>query len=117
MSMDGPGRKAAIRAYKESARPMGIFRVRNTGSERSLVGASRDLPAMLNRQRAQLRGQAHGNRALQRDWNELGAEAFAFEVLDTLEPRELPGYDPADDLRALLELWREKLLTAGEALY
>ncbi len=115
--MDGAGRKAAIRAYKEGARPMGIFRVRNTKTGRSLVGSSVDLPSMLNRQRAQLRGHAHASRALQRDWNELGAEAFAFEVLDTLEPRDTPGYQPADELRALLELWREKLVAAGEALY
>ncbi len=117
MSLDGPGRKAAIRAYKEGARPMGVYRVRNVSSGRSLIGASKDLPAMLNRQRAQLRGGAHPNRSLLGDWNGLGAAAFAFEVLDTLEPREEAGYDPADDLRALLELWREKLLAAGEELY
>ncbi len=115
--MDGASRKAAVRAYREGARPMGIFRVTNTRSGRSLVGASKDLPSMLNRQRAQLRGQAHPNRVLQRDWNELGAEAFAFEVLDTLAPREEAAYDPAADLRALLELWREKLLASGGSLY
>ncbi len=115
--MDGAGRKAAIRAYKEGARPAGIFRVRNVGSGRSLVGASVDLPATLNRQRAQLRGHAHPSRALQRDWDALGAEAFAFEVVDTLEPRDTPGYHPADDLRALLELWRERLEAAGAGLY
>ncbi len=117
MSADGAGRKAAIRAYGEGARPMGIFRVRNAARGASLVGPSKDLPAMLNRQRAQLRGHAHVNRELQRDWDELGAEAFAFEVLDTLEPRDTPGYDPAEELRALLELWREKLIASGEGLY
>ncbi len=117
MSRDGPGRKAAIRAYKEGARPMGIFRVRNGRSGQSLVGSSVDVTSMLNRQRAQLRGRAHPNRALQRDFLELGGDAFAFEVLDTIAPREEVGYDPADDLRALLELWREKLVAAGEALY
>ncbi len=117
MSMDGAARKAAIRAYREGARPMGVFRVRNTRRGISLVGTSVDLPSMLNRQRAQLRGRAHPNRALQRDWNELGPNAFAFEALDTMEGREEPGYDPADDLRALLELWREKLVGGGERLY
>jgi hypothetical protein len=37
---------------------------------------------------------------LQRDWNALGPDAFAFEMLDRLEPRDEPGYDPRDDLCA-----------------
>ena len=110
-------RRTLKREYKQTRRPMGVYRVRNTVNDRSLVGSSVDLPSILNRQGAQLRGQAHGNRALQRDWNELGPGAFAFEVLDTIEPRENAEYDPRDDLRALLELWREKLRSTGEQLY
>ena len=102
-------RKALIRQYKESRRPMGVFRVRNTADGRSLVGTSIDLPAMLNRQRAQLRLGAHPNRALQKDWTELGAEAFEFEILDTLTPPDEPDYDPSGDLRVLEDLWLEKL--------
>ena len=102
-------RKALIRQYKESRRPMGVFRVRNTADGRSLVGTSIDLPAMLNRQRAQLRLGAHPNRALQKDWNELGAEAFEFEILDTLTPPDEPDYDSSSDLRVLEDLWLEKL--------
>ena len=102
-------RKALIRQYKESRRPMGVFRVRNTADGRSLVGTSVDLPAMLNRQRAQLRLGAHPNRALQKDWNELGAETFEFEILDTLTPPDGPDYDPSGDLRVLEDLWLEKL--------
>jgi type II secretory pathway component PulK len=74
-----------------------------------LVLASHDLPALLNRHRAQLRLNAHANRALQADWNTLGAEAFEFVVLDTLTPKDDPAYDPGDDLRTLEELWLEKL--------
>jgi len=106
-------RKAKIRAYKETPRPMGVFRVRNVVSGRWLIGRSVDLPAALNRQRAQLRLGGHTNRALQADWNELGAEAFAFDVLDTLTRSDAPGYDPADDLRALEAMWEERL-TAEE---
>jgi hypothetical protein len=102
-------RKALIRQYKESRRPMGVFRVRNTADGRSLVGTSVNLPAMLNRQRAQLRLGAHPNRALQKDWNELGVEAFEFEILDTLTPPDEPDYDPSGDLRVLEDLWLEKL--------
>ena len=88
---------------------MGIFRVRNVVSGRWLIGRSVDLPAALNRQQAQLRLRAHPNRVLQADWNELGAESFAFEVLDTLTPSDAPGYDPAVDLQALEAMWEERL--------
>jgi hypothetical protein len=54
---------------------------------------------MLNRQRAQLRLGAHPNRA----------DAFEFEILDTLTPSDEPDYDPSDDLRVLESLWIEKL--------
>ncbi len=88
---------------------MGVYRVRNTTNGKSLVGSSNDLPAMLNRQQAQLKMGGHPNRALQDDWNALGPAAFAFEVLDMLKPREEAGYDPSDDLRVLEQMWIEKL--------
>jgi hypothetical protein len=96
---------------------MGVYRVRNTVTGKSLVGSSVDLPAMLNRQRAQLKMGAHSNRALQKDWSELGAEAFEFEILDTLKPPDQPGYDPTDDLRILEEMWLEKLSPFDERGY
>ena len=102
-------RKELQRQYKETRRPMGVFRVRNTRSGRWFLGASPDVPAMLNRQRFQLDAGSHPNPELQRDWRELGAEAFAFETLDLLTPPEEPGYAPQDDLRTLEGLWREKL--------
>lgn len=110
-------RKAIKREYKEERRPMGIFQVLNSVSGKRLVGSSVDLPSMLNRQLAQLRFGAHTNRELQKDWNDLGAEAFKMEILDTLPPSEVPGYNPADDLKALEVLWLDKLQPYGEAGY
>lgn len=107
-------RRAAIRAYKETRRPMGIYRIRNTVSGHSVVGRSVDLPSLFNRERAQLRFGMHPDRTLQREWNELGAGSFAFEILDTLEPpSDDPGYDPAEDLKVLEALWRERLGLGG----
>ena len=110
-------RKALIRDYKERRQPMGVYEVRNTVNGRSLVGASVNLPAILNRHRAQLLLGAHTNRALQKDWNELGSEAFEFHVLDTLDVPDRPDYDPADDLRLLEQLWLEKLSPFAERGY
>ena len=110
-------RKAQTRAYKESPRPMGVFRVRNTVNGRFLIGSSVDLPAMLNRQRFQLGAGGHPDRALQADWREFGPAAFEFETLDTLKPPDGPGYDPAVDLRMLEQMWLEKLGRAGQRGY
>jgi hypothetical protein len=110
-------RKARIREYRETPRPMGVYRVHNTVSGKSLIAGSTDLNAALNRQRAQLRFGGHPDRQLQADWNQLGADAFVFEVLDTIEPRDEPGYEPGADLDALEALWREKLAPGGEPGY
>ncbi len=106
-----------IREYKENPPPVGVFRVRNTVNGKSLVGTSLNLPGMLNRQRWQLEMQGHPNRDLQRDWNELGCDAFVFEILDTLTVPDRPGYDPSDDLRALEQLWLDKLSPFGDRGY
>lgn len=106
-------RKEAIRQYKETATPMGVFRVRNTKTGKSFIGTSVNLPAMLNRQRFQLANGAHRSKELQADVKALGIDTFAFETLDVLEPLKEPGYDPADDLAALEGMWRETLAATG----
>jgi hypothetical protein len=110
-------RKEQVRRYKESARPMGVFRVRNVAGAASLIGTSTDLPAMLNRQLFQLQMGGHPNRALQADFSELGEAAFAFETLDVLDPAEDLDADPSDDLAELELMWRERLSAAGERVY
>jgi hypothetical protein len=110
-------RKARLREYKETPRPAGVYRIRNTAAGKSLVGSTPDLPGMLNRQRFQLNHGSHPDRELQKDWNELGSDAFEFEVLDRLEPKDEPDYDPTEDLRVLKEMWLQKLTGSGEPLY
>jgi hypothetical protein len=103
--------------YKESEIPAGIYRIWNKQSDRSLVGSNVNLPAILNRSRAELRLGGHRNRELQSDWNALGEEAFGFEILDTLPPRNEPGYDAKRELKVLEELWLERLEPYGERGY
>ena len=110
-------RKARIREYKETPRPAGVYRVRNTATGKSLVGSSANLPGMLNRQRFQLESGLHPDRELQKDWNEIGSDMFEFEALDRLAPNNVPDHDPTEDLRVLKEMWIEKLTASGESLY
>lgn len=110
-------RKARIREYKDTPRQAGIAVIRNTTSGRVLLLAGRDIPALLNRHRAQLHFGGHRNAELQRDWATQGERAFAFEIVDTLTPKDTPDYDPGDDLRALEALWLEKLTPFGAKGY
>jgi hypothetical protein len=111
-------RKAVTREYKETVRPMGVGAIRHVASNRVLLVAGKDLPSLLNRHQAELRLGGHRNRELQQDWLAHGAEAFTFEVVDTIEPpADKPDYDPAADLRALEALWMEKLAPFEPAGY
>jgi hypothetical protein len=102
-------RKEIARQYRETPRPAGVYRVVHRPTGRTLLGASVDAPAMLNRIRAQLGMQRHPNRQLQSDWDADGEAGFEFEVLDRLTPPGDPSHDMSDDLEILHDLWREKL--------
>lgn len=117
--VDAARRRALKRECRDSRRPMGVFQVRNSVNGRILVDSSVDLPAIFNRIRTQLRMRAYLKYPeLQADWEALGEEAFAFEVLEELEPPgDAPGYDPGNDLAALLELWLDELRPYGERGY
>ena len=47
-------RKEKIRAYKETPKQMGVYRIVNTTNGKSLIGAARDLRARMNRQQGKL---------------------------------------------------------------
>ena len=110
-------RKALIREYKETRRPMGVYCVRNNVNGKLLVGKSSDLPAIVNRQRAQLRAVSHPNPTLHKELVVYGADAFEVEVLDTLEAGDQADYDPSADLQALEQMWLEKLSPYGDRGY
>jgi len=110
-------KRASKLEYKLSHRPMGIFQLRNEVSGKIFVGSSMDLPAIVNRMRFQLFAGAHPNKELEADWRELGADKFAFEILEEIVPRDDINYDYKADLDTLEDLWLEKLEPYGEKGY
>ena len=107
--------KAAIkRAYKETKRPMGVFGIRNTQTGKIYLGSGKDLPALFNRHKSELKFGSHRNRELQQAWKDLGEGALSFEVLDRLEPEGAVQSNPDEELKLLLDLWFQKLEAAGE---
>lgn len=110
-------KKAAIREYKMTHRPMGVYLIRNLVNNKVFVGSSVDLPAIFNRTRFQLAAGAHPNKPLEADWKLLGGAKFEFEVLEELVPKNEPTYDPKADLECLEDLWLEKLEPYGDKGY
>jgi hypothetical protein len=59
----------------------------------------------------------HPNEALQKDWNQLGADAFVFEILEVVKPSADPLFNLDDELTLLEQIWLEKLKPFGEPGY
>jgi hypothetical protein len=110
-------KKAAVLDYKLSHPPMGVYQIRNTVNGKIWIDSSTNVPAKFKRYSLQLNGGSHVSKSLQADWNEFGADAFAFEVLEPVLPRDDPNYDYAADLKVLQELWMEKLEPYGDKGY
>ena len=110
-------KKAKIREYKDTPRPMGVFQIKNKVNGKVLIGSSPNLPGILNRFRAELKMGSCRNMALQEEWKQFGPEAFEFKELEILKPLDNPEYDPAEDLHLLEELWAEKLSPYGDKGY
>ncbi len=106
------------RKYREEGAAMGIYAVSNTRNGKVLIGGTMNLPGAINRAQFSLKLGSHSNRELQREWKEMGADAFTFEVLDELERSDPdPSHDYRDDLAALEVMWLEKLRPYGDAGY
>ncbi len=87
----------------------GRFSHTKQSQRQGFLGASLNLPGIINRHKSQLRAGGHPNKALQADWNELGEENFAFEIVDELTPRAGDLVDYRAELAFLEKLWLEKL--------
>jgi len=110
-------RKEIKKKYKQTIQPMGVYRIKNLENGKIFIGSSKNLHAKANSWKFQLRGGAHVNRDLQKDFNMLGEDKFVFEIIDKLEPKEDPRYDYTKDLETLEELWLEKLSPYGDKGY
>lgn len=109
--------KELIQQYKEASRPLGVFLIRNNKTDRVFLGCGIDLRGTINRHRFQLSTGNHPNRELQADWNQLGANNFAFEVIEELQPRNETSFDSKRELEFMEKMWLDKLKPYGERGY
>lgn len=102
-------KKELKQSYKQTLRAMGIFCIKNLTNGKVFIGKSKELGGKLNSIKFQLNHGSFVNSTLQEDYKSSGENNFSFEILDTLEPKENPGYDYSRDLKELEKLWLEKL--------
>ncbi len=101
--------------YKEMVWKAGIIAVRNLQNGRMWLGSTPNPEATLRRFRFELEFGSLRIKELQKEWFEFGADAFSFEVIDTIE--QDPEKDDAEELAALEALWRDKLSAELENEY
>lgn len=109
-------RKALIRQHKEATKLAGIYWVKNLETGRVLLGSSLNLHGPLNRHQAELRFGTHRCKELQADWEALGQDKFAFEVVATV-PAGAPTKLRESALKKLEQRWIGDLQPFKERCY
>ncbi|MCC6299356.1 MAG: GIY-YIG nuclease family protein [Anaerolineales bacterium] len=110
-------RKELHREYAERVKPAGVYQVKNLVSGRVLLGSSLNLEGPLNRHKFMLKIGSHPNKALQKDWDELGPAQFSFEVLEEVQRKADPSFNLKDELELLEMIWLEKVQPISEHCY
>lgn len=102
--------------YKDTKQEAGVFQIRNTSNGKVWIVSTKNLRSM-NGKRLELAMSTHLNKALQKEWNEFGGDAFAIEVLEVLQVKETGYFDANDALKKLEEKWLEQLQPFDERGY
>ncbi len=103
-------RKTLINAYKQRKIIGGVFKVISTANGRYLLDSAADLQARQNAFNFSISTNNLFDYKMRKDWQEFGAAAFTFEVLDSLEKKETQSQEQfIDDLKTLEQIWAEKL--------
>ena len=112
-----PDQKQLKKEYQQTRRAIGVFLIRNNLNDKVFLAAGVNLPGLINRHRFQLVHGGHPNKELQADWNAIGGNNFAFEIVDELSPRAGAELDERAEVAFLEKLWLEKLQPYGDRGY
>lgn len=107
--MEKSRRRDMVQAYRETKTPFGVFGLRCLPSQELWIGASANLAAQENSVRFSLKMGKHPNRGLQAAIRAHGAEAFAYEILETIEDDKLTPMGRSDLLKRRVAHWVEVL--------
>ncbi|WP_256757569.1 GIY-YIG nuclease family protein [Cohnella sp. WQ 127256] len=109
-------RARLVDQYKKIPIEAGVYQIRNTISGKLAVDTTPNLKS-LNGRSMSLRMGTDKNKELQKDWNELGPDAFVMEVLEVLKPSDNPFVIQKDELKKLADKWIDQLQPFGDRGY
>ncbi len=113
--MDRERRKELTEQFKQIKTYLGIYQLRNTVNGKIYLAS---YPNLKNREvnlRNELDMGRHYNKALQKDWTEMGGDAFVYEVLEQKESNDIT--DKRWVLKQMEEEWMEKVQPYGDKGY
>lgn len=113
--MEKKTRKELQEEYKQIKTYMGVIQLTNKINGKIFIAACSNLKNKWMRIQSQMAMGIHSNTQLVRDWEEFGAEAFTYEVL---EEKEADGVtDMRWELKQMEKPWLEKLQPYGSRGY
>jgi hypothetical protein len=103
-------RKEINNEYKARRLNGGVYTITNKVNGKYLIGYAANLKGVQNRFQFAITSGSTVHPKLQKDWEEYGAQAFKFEVLEVLEQKPDQSQDEfIDDLKTLEQLCRINL--------
>jgi hypothetical protein len=113
--MDKSRRKELIEAYKQIKTYMGVIRITNRKTGKMYIDSYPNLKNKWLTIQSQLDMGRFANAELQKDWKELGADAFDYEVLEMKETKDVT--DMRWELKQMLKPWLARLQPYGDRGY
>ena len=113
--MDAQRKKELMQAYKVVPTYYGVIQITNRQNGKIFIDT---VPNIKNRwffYQTNLKKNFYRNTPLQRDWNELGADQFSFQILWKKENDDVMNMH--DELKQLKREWLLKLQPFGERGY
>lgn len=103
-------KKELINEYKQRKIVGGIFRVTNKKNGMYLLNYAANIKARQNAFDFTVSTSSCFHPKLRNDWAVFGANAFIFEILETLKKKEGQSQEEfLDDLKTLEQMWSDKL--------
>ena len=113
--MDKKDRKELLEKYKQLKTYMGVTQIKNNINGKIYIASYPNLKNKWLTLQSQLNIGRFMNSQLQKDWNEMGPEAFTFEVLEEKETEDVT--DIKWELKQMEKPWLEKLQPYGDKGY
>lgn len=113
--MDKTRRKELLEEYKQMKTYMGVIQVKNNVSGKIYIAVFPNLKNKWLTIRGQLDMGMHANVQLQKEWKELGCQAFSYEILEEKETDDVT--DIRWEMKQMEKPWLEKLQPYGDRGY